>query len=108
MTHLVIVESPNKCKKIQAYLGPGWTVKASLGHVRDLPPKEMGVDLETFQPHYVANEKGRKVIAGLRKQCDAADQVYLATDPDREGEAIAWHLQQALKLKAPISSTLSC
>ena len=101
MPNLVIVESPNKCKKIQAYLGNGWIVKASMGHVRDLPPKEMGVDLESFQPHYVANERGRKVIAGLKKLSQSADQVYLATDPDREGEAIAWHLQQALRLKDP-------
>lgn len=101
MTNLVIVESPNKCKKIQSYLGNGWIVKASMGHVRDLPPKEMGVDLESFKPHYVANEKGRKVISGLKKLGQSASQVYLATDPDREGEAIAWHLQQALHLKHP-------
>ncbi|MEJ2426887.1 MAG: toprim domain-containing protein, partial [Candidatus Thiodiazotropha sp.] len=67
MSHnLLIVESPNKCKKIQSILGDGWIVKASMGHVRDLPAKEMGVDLKSFQPQYVANEKGKKVLAGLR------------------------------------------
>jgi len=90
MTNLVIVESPNKCKKIQAYLGDGWIVKASMGHVRDLPPKEMGVNMDSFKPDYVPNNKSK-----------SADEVYLATDPDREGEAIAWHLQQALYLKNP-------
>ena len=99
MSRLVIVESPNKCKKIQGYLGQGWVVKASLGHVRDLPEKEMGVDLETFRPSYVATTKGRKVLAGLRASVKSARTVYLAMDPDREGEAIAWHLAEALNLK---------
>ncbi|PUB72144.1 MAG: type I DNA topoisomerase [gamma proteobacterium symbiont of Ctena orbiculata] len=103
MTHnLLIVESPNKCKKIQSILGDGWIVKASMGHVRDLPAKEMGVDLKTFQPTYVDNTKGQRVLAGLRKLSRTASKVWLATDPDREGEAIAWHLQQALRLKNPI------
>jgi DNA topoisomerase-1 len=103
MSHnLLIVESPNKCKKIQSILGDGWIVKASMGHVRDLPTKEMGVDMESFQPQYVANEKGKKVLAGLRKLSQSSQKVWLATDPDREGEAIAWHLQQALRLKNPI------
>lgn len=99
MSHLVIVESPNKCKKIQGYLGQGWLVKASLGHVRDLPEKEMGVDLETFRPSYVPTPKGKKVLAGLRASVKSAQTVYLAMDPDREGEAIAWHLAEALGLK---------
>ena len=101
MLNLIIVESPNKCKKIQAYLGQGWIVKASMGHVRDLPTKTLGVDLQSFQPEYVANDRGNKVITGLKKLSKTADQIYLATDPDREGEAIAWHLQQALHLKTP-------
>ena len=101
MSQLVIVESPNKCKKIQGYLGQGWLVKASLGHVRDLPEKEMGVDLETFRPSYVATKKGKKVLAGLRASVKSAQTVYLAMDPDREGEAIAWHLAEALGLKDP-------
>ncbi|MCF6256196.1 MAG: type I DNA topoisomerase [Gammaproteobacteria bacterium] len=99
LSRLVIVESPNKCKKIQSYLGQGWVVKASMGHVRDLPEKEMGVDLETFRPSYVATTKGRKVLAGLRASVKSARTVYLAMDPDREGEAIAWHLAEALNLK---------
>ena len=98
---LVIVESPNKCKKIQGYLGQGWVVKASLGHVRDLPEKDLGVDLETFRPTYVPTAKGRKILASLRTSIKSADQVYLATDPDREGEAIAWHLADALGLRSP-------
>jgi DNA topoisomerase-1 len=102
MTNLLIVESPSKCNTIQSYLGDGWVVKASFGHVRDLPKKEMGVDLESFQPQYVANEKSKKVLAGLRKLCRSSNQVWLATDPDREGEAIAWHLQEALHLNNPI------
>lgn len=101
MKKLVIVESPNKCKKIQAYLGDGWIVKASMGHVRDLPQKEMGVDLETFKPSYVPNAQGKKTIANLKKLSQSAQAVYLATDPDREGEAIAWHLQQVLRLRNP-------
>ncbi|MEW8437652.1 MAG: type I DNA topoisomerase [Candidatus Thiodiazotropha taylori] len=101
MKHLMIVESPNKCKKIQSILGSDWIVKASMGHVRDLPPKEMGVDFETFQPDYVPSKKGKAVLSGLRKLTQTVDRVWLATDPDREGEAIAWHLQQALNLKRP-------
>lgn len=99
--NLVIVESPNKCKKIQGYLGQGWIVKASLGHVRDLPEKDLGVDLETFRPTYVPTSKGKKILAGLRASIKSADQVFLATDPDREGEAIAWHLADALGLRDP-------
>ncbi|MEW8385811.1 MAG: toprim domain-containing protein, partial [Candidatus Thiodiazotropha taylori] len=101
MKHLMIVESPNKCKKIQSILGSDWVVKASMGHVRDLPQKEMGVNFETFQPDYVPSKKGKAVLSGLRKLTQAVDRVWLATDPDREGEAIAWHLQQALNLKHP-------
>lgn len=101
MKHLMIVESPNKCKKIQTILGSDWIVKASMGHVRDLPQKEMGVNFQTFQPDYVPSKKGKAVLSGLRKLTQAVDRVWLATDPDREGEAIAWHLQQALNLKHP-------
>lgn len=108
MAKLMIVESPNKCKKIQSILGQGWIVKASMGHVRDLPSKEMGVDLESFQPQYVPNnDKGKKVLAGLRKVSRTAEEVWLATDPDREGEAIAWHLQEALRLKHPVRVTFN-
>ncbi len=96
---LVIVESPAKARTINRYLGKGYTVKASMGHVRDLPRKEIGVDIEHgFEPTYVTLSDRRKVLSQLRKQAGAADEVYLATDLDREGEAIAWHLTEALKL----------
>ncbi len=95
---LVIVESPAKAKTINKYLGPGFVVKASMGHVRDLPKKGMGVDLETFQPDYEIIEGRGKVITDLKKLAREADTVWLATDLDREGEAIAWHLKEALKL----------
>src|SRR3954471_1507663 len=95
---LVIVESPAKAKTINKYLGDGFIVKASMGHVRDLPSKGMGVDLKTFEPEYVIiEERGKaKVVSELKKLASEAPDVYLATDLDREGEAIAWHLQQAL------------
>ena len=96
--HLVIVESPAKAKTINQYLGDKYVVRASMGHVRDLPRKGMGVDLETFEPEYEIIEGKGKVITELRKLAKDAPTVYLATDLDREGEAIAWHLKEALKL----------
>ncbi len=95
---LVIVESPAKAKTINKYLGSGYVVKASMGHVRDLPSKGMGVDLETFEPQYVViEERGKlKVVSDLKKLAKDAPEVFLATDLDREGEAIAWHLKEAL------------
>ncbi|NNF59512.1 MAG: type I DNA topoisomerase [Rhodothermaceae bacterium] len=97
---LVIVESPAKAKTIQRYLGAGYRVRASLGHVRDLPPKEMGVDVEeSFRPSYETLSQKKKTLTDLRKAAAQADEVLLATDPDREGEIIAWHLQDALKRK---------
>src|SRR5947208_6085712 len=93
---LVIVESPAKAKMINKYLGDDYIVKASMGHVRDLPSKGMGVDLETFEPEYEILESRGKVVSELKKLAKGADEIYLATDLDREGEAIAWHLQQAL------------
>jgi len=107
MTNLMIVESPTKSKKIQSYLGDGWIVKPSMGHIRDLPPAEMGVNLESFKPTYVPNSKGKNTISNLKKLLPLIDKVYLATDPDREGEAIAWHLQQSLNLKSPIRITFN-
>ncbi len=97
---LVIVESPAKAKTINKYLGDDYIVKASMGHVRDLPSKGMGVDLKTFEPEYVIiEERGKdKVVAELRKLAKDAPEIYLATDLDREGEAIAWHLKEALKI----------
>src|SRR4051812_10689570 len=99
---LVIVESPAKAKTINKYLGDAFVVKASMGHVRDLPSKGMGVDLKTFEPEYVViEERGRskgkaKIVSELKKLASEAPDVYLATDLDREGEAIAWHLKEAL------------
>src|SRR5271163_417303 len=94
--HLVIVESPAKAKTISRYLGDGYVVKASMGHVRDLPSKGMGVDLKTFVPDYEILESRSKVITELKKLAKESDKIYLATDLDREGEAIAWHLKEAL------------
>jgi len=94
--HLVIVESPAKAKTINKYLGDDYVVKASMGHVRDLPSKGMGVDLESFEPSYEILESRGKVVSELKKLAKQSDEIYLATDLDREGEAIAWHLQQAL------------
>ena len=97
---LMIVESPGKVKKIQSMLGDSWRVKASVGHVRDLPVNELAIDIDNgFRPQYVLTERGRDVVRQLRSLADKADEVYLATDLDREGEAIAWHLKVALGLK---------
>lgn len=101
MTTLVIVESPGKVKKITALLGAGYKVMASFGHVRDLPPKELGVSPPDFHPNYEPTERGRGKLAELGKAVAEASRVLLATDPDREGEAISWHLADALKLKNP-------
>jgi DNA topoisomerase I len=96
--HLVIVESPAKAKTINKYLGDDYVVKASMGHVRDLPSKGMGVDLKTFEPEYEVIEKKDKLISELKKLAKQSEYVYLATDLDREGEAIAWHLKEALEI----------
>ena len=101
MTNLVIVESPAKTKSIQSYLGDGWLVTASFGHFRDLPTKEMGVEPPTFKPKYVVSENGKRTLDRMKQLAEKADNIYLATDLDREGEAIAWHIQDALKLKNP-------
>ncbi|EKO4043357.1 type I DNA topoisomerase [Salmonella enterica] len=98
---LMIVESPGKVKKIREILGAGWKVAASVGHVRDLPEKEIGVSAPDFKPTYVATERGKEVLAKLKKDIQSCDAVFLATDLDREGEAIAWHLKQALRLDNP-------
>jgi len=96
---LLILESPGKVKKVQEILGPGWKVAASVGHVRDLPVKEMGVTAPDFKPQYLPTDRGKDVLSRLAGMVKNAEEVFLATDPDREGEAIAWHLQDALKLK---------
>lgn len=107
MTNLVIVESPGKTEKIKSYLGVGWEVQASFGHIRDLPEKEMGFSAPDFQPHYVETERGAHTVKRLKRLAEQADAVYLATDADREGESIAWHLQQALNLKNPLRITFT-
>ena len=99
--NLLILESPGKVAKVQSYLGSGWKVVASVGHVRDLPEKELGIALPDFTPTYVPTERGKDVLKRLKALAATADAVYLATDPDREGEAIAWHLADALRLKNP-------
>ncbi len=97
---LIIVESPSKAKTIEKYLGGKIKVDASGGHVRDLPEKRLGVNVqENFEPNYVITADKRAVIKRLQDKCDKSDKVYLATDPDREGEAISWHLQEVLGLK---------
>ncbi len=116
MLTLVIVESPAKAKKIAGYLGPGYIVQASLGHVRDLPgsraeiPEQyvgerwasLGVHPETFRPIYVVPQSKRRTVEGLRALARKADRVLFAADPDREGEAIAWHLSVLLGVKDPV------
>lgn len=100
--NLVIVESPAKAKTINKILGSDFVVRASMGHVRDLPEKKLGVDLDkNFEPEYVALKDRAKVLKELREAAKPAERIYLAPDPDREGEAIAWHLREALKMAAP-------
>ncbi|MBC5690243.1 type I DNA topoisomerase [Mediterraneibacter sp. NSJ-55] len=97
--YLVIVESPAKVKTIKKFLGGSYTVDASQGHVRDLPKSQLGVDVEQdYEPKYITIRGKGDILAKLRKEAKKADKVYLATDPDREGEAISWHLAAALKL----------
>ena len=114
---LVIVESPAKAKTIAGYLGDGFVVESSIGHVRDLPQRasdipesqrgtpwaKLGIDIENgFEPYYVVNADKKEQIARLRRLLKDADELYLATDEDREGEAIAWHLLELLKPKVPV------
>jgi DNA topoisomerase-1 len=101
MTKLLIVESPGKIKKIQSILGGDWVVAASIGHVRDMPEKKIGVAPPNFNPQYVPTERGAQQIAKLRTLAAKSDDVYLGTDADREGEAIAWHLKESVGLKTP-------
>ena len=98
-SNLVIVESPSKAKTIGKYLGGDYLVKASMGHLRDLPKSTMGVDLEHgFTPDYRPVAGKEELISQLRAAAESVDTVYLATDPDREGEAISWHLKELLNL----------
>src|SRR3974390_2767598 len=97
---LVIVESPAKAKTINKYLGKQYVVKASLGHIKDLPKRDLAVDVERgFEPRYEVIEGKRKLISKLRQEAKKVDAIYLAADPDREGEAICYHLQEELQDK---------
>ncbi|MEO8199460.1 MAG: type I DNA topoisomerase [Gemmatimonadota bacterium] len=104
---LVIVESPTKAKTIGKYLGKGFDVKATVGHVRDLPTRELGVDVDNnFEPKYVTIKGKTKTLADIKKAAKTAGRIFLATDPDREGEAIAWHVAGQLDSRAPIHRVL--
>ncbi|MFN4245755.1 MAG: toprim domain-containing protein, partial [Brevinematia bacterium] len=98
---LIIVESPTKATLIQKLLGNSYSYKvlSCYGHVRDLPEGRFGIDLKSFEPEYVILQKAKKILGYLKENVKAAKTIYLATDPDREGEAIAWHLKEILKLK---------
>lgn len=96
-TALVIVESPTKAKNIGKYLGRGYTVRATVGHVRDLPAKKLGIDIDKgFAPEYVTIEGKEDILTDLKKLAKGAREIFIATDPDREGEAIGWHVEQYL------------
>ena len=100
---LVIVESPAKAKTISRFLGDGFEVRASVGHVADLPSKGLAVDVDNgFKPTYELTTRGKEVVKELRAALKDADELYLATDEDREGEAISWHLLEALKPRVPV------
>src|SRR5262245_10329785 len=95
---LLVVESPAKARTIKKYLGANFTVKASVGHIKDLPKSKMGVDVEKgFQPEYEVIRGKGKIITEIKKSAKTVDTVYLAPDPDREGEAIAWHLAEEIR-----------
>ena len=96
---LVIVESPAKAKTIEKYLGKNYVVEASMGHVRDLPKSQLGVDIEdNYNPKYITIRGKGELLDKLKKEAKKSEQIFLATDPDREGEAISWHLAHILKL----------
>jgi len=101
MTTLVIIESPGKIQKLQAILGPQYKVAACFGHVRDLPERDIGVSPPEYVAQYEVIDRSTKTVAWLRKLCQSSSRILLATDPDREGEAISWHLAEVLRLKNP-------
>ncbi|MBO7600148.1 MAG: type I DNA topoisomerase, partial [Lachnospiraceae bacterium] len=106
--NLVIVESPAKVKTIKKFLGSNYEVVASYGHVRDLPKSSLGIDVEhEYEPKYITIRGKGDVLSQLRKEVKKADKIYLATDPDREGEAISWHLMEALKLDPKKTSRIT-
>src|SRR5579884_4368641 len=101
-SNLIIVESPSKARTLAKFLGSDYTIKASMGHVRDLPKSKLGVDVDHgFEPQYEVIKGKETQIKELRKAAKTASNVFLAADPDREGEAIAWHVAQALGLRDP-------
>ena len=101
--NLLIVESPSKIKTLKKFLGDDFVIEASVGHIRDLPDKKIGIDIDNeFKPTYIVSEKSKKVVKHLKSITKDIDALYIATDPDREGEAIAWHLLDELKPKVPI------
>src|SRR3989344_8798454 len=98
MKNLVIVESPTKAKTIAKFLGQDYKIESSFGHIRDLPKSKLGIDVENnFEPQYVIPLKAKKQAAALKKMAEKAEQIYFATDEDREGEAISWHLAEIFK-----------
>ena len=100
---LVIVESPAKAKTVARHLGDGYDVRASVGHIADLPTKGLGVDVDNgFKPQWELTQRGKDVVKELRSLLKDASELYLATDEDREGEIISWHLLQHLKPKVPV------
>src|SRR3989344_9506982 len=100
MNNLVIVESPTKARTLSRYLGNDYRIEASMGHVRDLPKSDFGIDIEkNFEPQYIIPRDKLKMVNALKKQAQKADVLWLATDPDREGEAIAWHLENVISSK---------
>ena len=104
--YLVIVESPAKVKTIKKFLGSNYVVTASNGHVRDMPKSQMGIDIENdYEPKYITIRGKGEILAKLRKEVKKADKIYLATDPDREGEAIAWHLANSLNLEGKFTES---
>ena len=106
--NLIIVESPTKAKTISKFLNRDYSVESSFGHIRDLPKSDMGIDIaNNFQPHYIIPTKAKKVVANLKALAKKADKVILASDEDREGEAIAWHLAEALKLSEDKSERIA-
>ena len=105
--NLIIVESPSKIKTLKKFLGSEYQIEASVGHIRDLPKKNLGIDLDNnFTAKYEVSDKSKQVVKNLKNVLKGMDAIYIATDPDREGEAIAWHLIDELKPKISIGIPL--
>ena len=100
---LIIVESPSKARTLKKFLKDGYEIEASVGHIRDLAKKDLGVDIEnSFKANYIVSADKKKVVSNLKSKLKNASELYLATDPDREGEAISWHIIEELKPKIPV------